>query len=257
MENSESKSLLPQFPQEILKHTCQIFEVKNDEIKPRGSGVLVTTGKGFFLFSAAHVLEKRVLTNLRIETSIPLYGQLISNEEPESGSRERDPIDIAILKLEEEHLNLISSKYSFLPISKIWPGLYQNSDNELTISGYPSEFTEKITSGTELKSFKAKQVAFKTTMNSEKTFLVGGDETKTVKINYNQSSSTINSITGEPIQLPDPGAFSGSGIWSINPDKPNEYKLVAIATSFLYEPICILAGTLGYIFKWAITNHFK
>ena len=259
MENAQSKNVLPQFPKEILKHTCQIFEIKNGDIKNRGTGVLVQSGENYFLVSAAHVLEKNILSNLRVPNGkkmISLYGHLISNVAPESGKRDYDPIDMAILKLERDIVDDISFAHSFLPTSRIWPGIYHNSNETLTISGFPSDFTQRGVLDNGLEVFRAKQVAFKTNGSLKETILIGGDVTKTVKISYDLNSFTINSLTGEPIQLPDAGAFSGSGIWSIDPKNPDSYYLVAIATSYMQEPVNVIAGTQTYIFKEAIKKLF-
>lgn len=126
----------------LAKFVVPLYE-DDDRGRPSllGSGFFVNANEHYFFVSAAHVLEtlkkKPLYYYITNATTRKLSGKLLLN--PWHGDRERDPIDIGVLKLSGEGLPPYPKVDKFaMDISYLRPGFLPRSGKNYMIVGFPA-----------------------------------------------------------------------------------------------------------------------
>lgn len=208
------------------KFTCQLYY----GLKNIGSGVLLKVDEDYFLVSAAHVLEEKMIREMFIPNGtelIPIEGDFKGIALKEGQKRENDKIDIAVVRLAATIIKEINSIFEFLEINSI--ELNHNITNlkEYCLYGFPNIWTEKIP---EYKEFKTKPLQLRTQINRE--------QTRTVP-QYAENSKLIVEYGSNPSH-PVAKGLSGSGLWycPLNSINNEAIKLVGILTDcFSYDNV--------------------
>jgi len=202
---------------DIKKCTCQFLtEEKNGKAKAHASGIFINVDDSYFLITAAHVVEKHkdeIFVPLRNFDALQLGGTLTTNV---AFQKEKDKIDIAIIKLSEDAFNLVNGYYSFL------------SQNELGISHEVKKLPSYLSfgyvcSGSKVKygtdKFIAKPFNYVTVPADEKIYKeLSCQLFENIIIHYDKKK-VFNYRTKETKVGPDPFGISGSGLWYIPPNQ--------------------------------------
>ena len=106
----------------IYQSTCHFLKIDDrDNPKPYASGVFVKIENNYFLLTAAHVIddcEDEIYIGIKQEEPLLKLGGEWTKNIPET-TREKDKIDAAVLKLDDETIKKIGDAYQFIDINSI------------------------------------------------------------------------------------------------------------------------------------------
>lgn len=220
-----------------------VFHHKKD-YKLQGTGVLVSIGKEKFILTAAHVIDddKELMIPLNDNNLFVPGGNWIFNNF--NGNREKDKLDIAILKLDKESANELELKYSFLSEENF---LFNHNPTNIflyTFLGYPETFSRYSQSK---GSFHCRPFFHFNFICEEKVYQeLDYSKERNILINYNKQKS-INYKLKSLAVGPDLFGMSGCGLWFTEPEniemlqiKP---KLLAIMTDWPIKNRNCVVGT--------------
>lgn len=229
---------------ESQQFTVRFLFCHKKDYKLQGTGVLISVAKEKFLLTAAHVFDddKELMIPLSDNNLFVPGGTWIFNNF--NGNREKDKLDIAILKLDEESANELGSKYSFLTEENLL--LNHNPTNLFlyTFFGYPETFSRfRQSKG----SFHCKAFFHFNFVCEDKIYLeLDRSKQTNIIVNYNKQKS-INYKLKTLAVGPDLFGMSGCGLWFTEPEnieieniKP---KLVAIMTDWPIKNRNCVVGT--------------
>jgi len=220
---------------DAYKVTCHYLKIKDGKPHPEGSGVFLKIGNEKFLLTAAHVIENQendIYVGIDKHNLVKLGGELTINSI--SGSRKKDKLDLAIMKLSTETINKLGDVYEFLDESEI--GINHNfKDLPMYQSvGFPATMSKYNRHKDEIKS----NPFIYTTMPAEsEVYQKLNCETYCNIIVKYDKGKIINYKTKKQQTGPDPFGISGSGLWYIPsqlevPGKKLDKLLVAIMTEW-------------------------
>jgi hypothetical protein len=120
---------------------CVVPLYRNEGGKPAhfGTGFFIRAGSSHFVLSAAHVLERSRELYYYVEPSVTarLSGSLRLN--PWDGDREKDPIDIGVLKLDKSMPPYPAVGKLALDASYLRPGLLPRANRFYATIGFPAK----------------------------------------------------------------------------------------------------------------------
>jgi len=218
---------------EAYKSTCLIFNIINNNPKPNATGVFIRIENFHFLISAAHVFENHTDENFiwnENEKFNRLGGELIMNSLPDGMNREKDKIDVAILRLDDESIEIAKKKYKFLNDSEIEIN-HKIIDAPLyTAVGFPKTYNEFSRYKNELQ---IKPFIITTQPASVEIYKVFEREISLNIIVIYDKNKVFNHKPNQQLTGPDPFGISGGGLWYVPPQKVEsgskiEKKLVGI-----------------------------
>jgi len=231
------------------KYTCHIFtgdQFNNNIHSSEASGVFVGVGDDCFLFTAAHAVEKQqndVFIDFGGEEDLKLRGDWRFNPLSDNMQREDDKINVAVLKLEEELVNIIRrcQLYKILSSDEIQISHEIKYTQSYVVVGFPAELNnynnssengtvrarEKSTPLICAESPVSNYIYHKSMCDSSPNIIIHYD----VNDVFNRTANKY--IDG---QLP-PYGISGGGLWYIPIQKTAsndrvEKKLVGILTTW-------------------------
>jgi hypothetical protein len=222
---------------DAVKSTCHFLKTVNNNPESHGSGVFIEIDQNYFLITAAHVIEGQendIYIGIGEHEALKLGGDLIVNALPAGRHRDKDKIDIAILRLNQETINKLSGKYSFIRQSEL------GVNHELKLLpmyisvGFPATKSKYNRVKDEIKS---KPFIYTTMPASTETYSKLKCDLFTNIIVHYDKKRVKNYKTGLFNTGPDPYGISGSGLWFIPPqlEMPGQdvnKKLVGIATEW-------------------------
>lgn len=236
----------------IADHTIQFFKSDdNGEPTPYGSGVLIELDNKFFMVTASHVIAENpkdlftILPNKRLR----LGGTLLTAPLPDSGKREDDKIDIAIMELAESVVQDLSHSFKFIQSSNIDINHKVAYEFKYLLLGYPETKTKKVWNKPEIV---AKIFHFMSLPDLNFDFLKFGFEHFThIAIQF--EGKGVSWKTGKKKASPILNGISGSGLWyfkNFPAEKSIEtYQLVGIVIEQVYkrDHKAIIATKIGFV----------
>lgn len=223
---------------EIANHTIQFF-INNDkeEATPYGSGVLIELDGKSFMVTAAHVIAEspKDLFTILPNKELRLGGILLTAPLPESGKREDDKIDIAIMELAESVVNDLSKSFKFIQSSNIDINHTVVDELKYLLLGYPETKTKKKWKKPEIL---AKIFHYISLPDFTFDFVKFGFEHFThIAIHFDGKG--VSWKTGKKSTSPILNGISGSGVWYFK-NFPAEnsietYQLVGIVIEQVYK----------------------
>lgn len=229
---------------ELMKSCTCIIMTDTSNYKAHGTGVFVHIGGHYFLVSAAHVLERHgeffIFLSQEYEIIKPGGDTYINRTE----DREKDTIDIAVLRLDADCLPHILRSYSFLQAEDLAINHIFQNEEFYTFLGYPATRAKVLykTDIFDVTTF----FHFTAPLHSEKYAGFGSNPHVNVMVAYNKKSA-YDSRKGTFGTGPDLYGISGCGLWFTDPldlktgiIRP---KLVAIMTDWSIKNRNIIIGT--------------
>lgn len=222
---------------QAYKATCQFLKYEKGKIIAHGSGVFIQVDSQKFLISAAHVIDgyfDKIHVLISNKELLSLGGEITINN---SGNRDNDKLDIAIIKLNEGTINNLGSTYHFIKKDEL--GINHTLVDELRYSsvGFPVTRTNYNPTS---KEFKSESFLFLTIPANQSIYHELGCRLNINTLVRYSKKKVINLYNGKRVTSPDPFGISGSGLWYIPSisEKLNEEppkKLVAILTEWSVE----------------------
>jgi hypothetical protein len=236
----------------IANHTIQFF-INNDkgEATPYGSGVLIELDNKFFMVTASHVIAEnpKDLFTILPNKELTLGGTLLTAPLPESGKREDDKIDIAIMELAESVVHDLSQSFKFIQSSNIDINHTVVDELNYLLLGYPETKTKKIWNKPEIL---AKIFHFISLPDLTFDFAKFGFEHFThIAIQFH--GKAVSWKTGKKSTSPILNGISGSGVWyfkNFPAEKSIEtYQLVGIVIEQIYKSNhkAVIATKIGFV----------
>lgn len=126
----------------IFAHTIQFMD-KGGKFgySPRASGVLVTTGKKYFIFTAAHVTDIQNNDSFILNTPAGIIE--IKAFVRETNFRNNGRIDMAFIELPDKVGILLAEYYQFLPLSQIHHSHQVEENIQYLVLGFPGKSIRK------------------------------------------------------------------------------------------------------------------
>ncbi|HMJ46802.1 MAG TPA: hypothetical protein VK498_05700 [Ferruginibacter sp.] len=245
----------------ILESTIQFFyDNEKGEPAPTGSGLLITLAGKYFMLTAAHVIAEDY-NNIYIilpDKELRLGGVLHFTPLPESGKREDDKIDIAVMELEDKVIAEISAAFKFITIENIQIG-HKIIEMPYYLSvGYPATKTKKIWGKPEISAIP---YPYQTEPESAFNFKKFGFKPAShiaVKFDGKAISEKNMRIHKAPVL----NGISGSGLWFLkdfaNPDMLKNKQLVGLVIEGIKAPgnQVIIATRIDLVTEF-IRQHFN
>lgn len=215
-----------------IKSTCHILKFDNGIATPLASGVFVRFNDDHFLIGAAHTFDKDIESNcIGIESKkvFSLGGELIRNKF--ETSRDDDRIDAAVIKLDQESIDMIHNVYEFLDLNDIEINHKFIQNAHYQIVGFPATLSQYNKFKEEIKS---KPFVYKTSPGKKNSYgIFNCEEYQNFLVNFNRKRMYEWENNKADIG-PEPYGLSGSGFWYIPPNQIRkkgqkvEKKLVGI-----------------------------
>lgn len=228
----------------VMKSCTCILMINTSDYKAHGTGVFIQIGEHYFLVSAAHVLERHgeffIFLSQEYEIIKPGGDTYINRAE----DRDKDDIDIAALRLDDDCLPHILRSYNFLQAENLGINHIFQNEEFYTFLGYPASRAKAIykTDIFDVTTF------FHFTAPKRTEHYAAFDRNPQVNVvaSYNKKSA-YDSRKGTYGTGPDLYGISGCGLWFTDPSdletgvvKP---KLVAIMTDWSIKNRNIIIGT--------------
>lgn len=228
--------------------TVQLFKKKLEDIfKPQGTGVLFRSPSGYFVLTAAHVLEDAPLFAIADN-----YIQLLSGEYEEIDNKPKRTIDIGYIKLNDTAITFLQKSYQFL------------AEDDLHLSHVPASvlqyvvigFTERETriNATENK-VRAIASYFNLQMAKNEVYRYFDLEgSKQYALDF--KGKLENYQTGIKEKIHDPYGLSGAGLWIVVQKKNAEMyefqlRLIGIMTEFKKSRYhCLIANKIEVFLRY-------
>ncbi len=238
----------------ILNSTIQFFSAnKKGEPSPEASGLLITLEDRFFMVTAAHVIAENYndLFIILRDKELRLGGKLHYTPLPESGKREDDKLDIAIMELEDSVVADLIQSYRFIGLDNIEIDHKVEEFQPYLSVGYPITKTKIVWGKAEISS---EPFLYQTEPDITFDYKESGFSPQThIAVKFDGKVTSSNN----PIvhKAPKMNGVSGSGIWYLKDfgtpktlkskqligiviekiNKPNNQVLVATRIDFITE----------------------
>lgn len=246
----------------VYQSTCHFLKIdERDNPKPYASGVFMKIDNDYFLLTAGHVVddcEENIYIGIKQEEPLLRLGGEWTKNIPET-TREKDKIDAAVLKLDDETIKKIGGAYQFIDINSIE---INHSAKELPMYislGFPASMSKYNSYKKELKSTPFQYI----TMCAEDcVYEKLGCKSKENLITHYDKKNVVDYKSGEKKTGPDPYGISGSGLWYVPETEVLKTsgvnkKLVAIMTEWPSENRNYWIGTRIDVFTEIIRNKYN
>lgn len=198
----------------MIAETVQLFtETNKHEAVPVGSGVLISVCEARYLITAAHVIsESGKLDNRFVmieDNAVPPRGQAVWSKIPLGRSRNEDKFDIAVIRLDSDVADLLSTQHSFLDYELIGINWKSQPAESLFCFGFPASKTRAWTGS---KTIRAKPYIYRSHINDEFDYVKSEfDANIHLPIHYDgmvQSKKRKGSQLAQKFH-----GMSGGGVW--------------------------------------------
>lgn len=227
----------------IRNCTC-IIMLNKDSYKAHGTGVFIQIQEHYFLVSAAHVMDKHgeffIFLSQEKEIIYPGGDTYINRTE----NREKDVLDIAVLRLDDDCLPHIKRSYSFLQAEDLAINHIFQPYEYYSFLGYPAS-KAKVKYKTDIFGITT-LFHFTAPIGAEHYEEFGRNPYVNVVATYNKKQ-VYDGKKGTYGTGPDLFGISGCGLWFTDPSdlktgiiKP---KLTAIMTDWSVKNKNIIIGT--------------
>lgn len=235
IENEEHNlaTLLDKATDMVTPFVVPLYEDNKGRPHLFGSGFFVKAGEHSFLVSAAHVLETLRIRPLFYYTTPTitrkLSGQLRLN--PWKGDRERDPIDIGVLKLVGNVPPYPEVNKYAMDISYLRPRLLPRADKIYAIVGFPAS---KHIINPVSNQVTAAAYAYRSRSASDYDYSENGVSPQTHVVLPLDLKQGVDS-NGRQRNFPKPQGMSGSPIWVLLEEGEVDsrvFPVVAVGTKY-------------------------
>ena len=205
-----------------------------------------------FLISAAHVFAVKT-TEVSILTERALYsigGELNVTNLSSSGSKRRDNVDIAILKIDDAELEKIYKKYRFLCLDDLLLNFTLPNGPQYLAVGYP--VTKTKINPVKLK-VKPLPFVFATKPADDRLYdKLNFERFSHVLVEYDKQIRSIKS--GAIMTGPAPYGMSGAGLWYLpdlfpQKDIPVPRKLIGVLIEYRKDENVMVATRIDLIIE--------
>jgi hypothetical protein len=204
--------------QRVRQHTIPLVSenVDRDRMEGHASAFLLSVGPASFLITAAHVADDA--STHRIEFNSPpivFESPDAAIVEPPNGNRDRDRIDIAVLRLTEQQIEAIKlgRGFQFLSVLDLDCDSPKDKGTRFTISGFPkSKYTHnrvKTTYKPTLMTYLGRSVS------AQEYVKANLNRNESIVMRYNRKRARTNDTTRLRL-LFHPKAMSGGPVWFNN-----------------------------------------
>ncbi|MDR6561061.1 MULTISPECIES: hypothetical protein [unclassified Arcicella] len=249
----KQEQLIVAASKQILKSTCLFYRFKDNTTElpiPNGCGILIKQNENYYIFSNAHVLADEYLAKTFIMLGngeiMTIGGQYFYNEAPSNGGRNKDPIDVTIVKLCKQSIDgLTKCGYDFLDVSNILTNYSISKNDNIMVAGYPND---SIKINNQYKTLIAKPFIFKTKPSLNNLSKLGFHKDFHFVAKYSKNN-LFDIGTGKKKVGTKPHGLSGSGFWLLKINSLGYYTplLIGIFSTYL-ENRALLVSTKVDIF---------
>ena len=246
----------------IYQSTCHFLTIDNTgNPKPHASGVFAKIENKYFLLTAGHVIDDCVndiyIVIKQGESLLKLGGEWTINK-PET-TREKDKIDVAILKLDNETIDKIDEAYRFIELDSIETNHSAKKLPMYLSLGFPASMSKYNSYKKELKSTPFPYI---TMCADDSVYKNLGCDPKVNLIAHYDKKNVLDYKSNKKKIGPDPFGISGSGLWYIPVTEVTKTfninkKLVAIMTEWPLENRNYWIGTRIDMFTKIIRNKYN
>lgn len=219
----------------VVYHSTIQFLTLNDQNIPEahGSGVLVNIDEHFFVFTAAHVIEKyqdKLYVGIDQNDALLLGGEYLINNHY---NRPKDTIDTGIIKLDVATIGKLKPLYAFITKEELGIDHMWQTQPQYLALGYP---VTKTKYNPFKNSVKTEPFVFITMPAAAKEYDKNNcDPEHQVLVHYDKNA-VVSTTTKLKNKGPHSHGMSGCGFWNTTTNgyiKQNgEKKLVAILTDW-------------------------
>ncbi|MBB4801800.1 hypothetical protein HNP37_001861 [Flavobacterium nitrogenifigens] len=229
----------------IRSCTCIVMLDKSSySYKAHGTGVFIQIQNHYFLVSAAHVMDKHgeffIFLSQEKEIIYPGGDTYINRTE----NREKDELDIAVLRLDDECLPHIKRSYSFVQAEDLAINHIFQPWEYYAFLGFPASKT-KVKYKTDIFCITT-LFHFTAPIGAEHYEQLGRNPYVNVIATYNKKH-VYNGSKGTYGTGPDLYGISGCGLWFTDPEDMStgiiKPKLTAIMTDWFAKNKNIIIGT--------------
>jgi hypothetical protein len=219
----------------LLKFTLQIFNRKNDDFYPYGSGVLLESHGVYFLLTASHVVDyldepdNTLFVRVDEDKFINIVGKTNRTKIGQSNG-----VDLAYIKLADDMLQYLAKSYKFLTIDKISKHNPIIGGSNYCVLGFPEKNLIKVNGFSDsISSFYITSAAL---------------DNRYSYYNFDKKNFIIVNMEGKGNDMLNGGSYkidsrfygiSGGGLWFLNFDSLDEtninsidFRLIGIMTEF-------------------------
>lgn len=244
----------------ILRNTIQFFQDDSNNMPAAyGSGVLISVAERYFMVTAAHVLAEDYNNTFIIlpDKELQLGGKLHFTPMPESGKREDDMIDLAVMELDPKVVIEILEYFRFITLDNIEISHKIQEPQHYLSVGYPGDKTEIIKD-------EIKAVPFVYLTEAVYDFdYVSSDMIPQSHIAVKFDGFITSESNPEVHAAPNLGGISGSGLWVIRhmftPNSPTSKQLVGIVIKYIItekNQTAVIATRMDVVTEF-IRQHFN
>ncbi|MEM5563959.1 hypothetical protein WNY78_02535 [Psychroserpens sp. AS72] len=244
-----------------LKYTCQLYysyQSLNEQtvLKNIGSGVFFTNQNDYFLFSASHVINTKVASNMYIpygSEMIEIRGEVVNTVVDSGKTREDDKLDFVIVKLHINTIEKVKKMFDFISENELELDHKISDNHDYFLFGFPNAWTDKISENNKIIGFKPNPLILQTNSKTGKfTQVPEYDVNSKIILNYYNRNYNSTNSSDRFSNLPDPNGMSGCGLWYM-PMKENiiegkkHIKLAGIATDFFFQDNALAVTAIDVI----------
>jgi len=246
--NEHIEKVVKKVKEEIVYHTIQLWVVKDEKIKPYGTGIFFSIEETYFIFSAGHVLE--YLKENEDDHLFIKVGNEFTNVLGEIRYllHEERKFDLGYIKLDVKMEDILNKYYKSLLKTQTADLNPQMNVINFGILGYSEvDYLEK---GSPLSTFPtfyltdlAKDNVYEHYNFDKNQFIITNFRGKGWELN--------NSFSEEKSKMPSHfHGISGGGLWYFKIDLSGNvaYKLIGLMTEFRKGKFyCLIAMKIGYV----------
>ncbi|QOG01080.1 hypothetical protein [Flavobacterium sp. MDT1-60] len=227
----------------MRSYTCMLLTNRSN-YKVHGTGVFIQIQDHYFLISAAHVFDRYRELFIPLSRNYEIITPGGTTYNHHTTDRNKDAIDIGVLKLDNECVSHLLRSYNFLQADDLAINHIFHNEEHYTFLGYPST-RSKIVWNTNIFDCNT-FFHFTTPKRIEDYLYFDRNPAINVMTSYNKkvSFNIKNNTFGTG---PDLHGISGCGLWFTNPlDLSTGFikpKLTAIMTDWPVKNRAIIIGT--------------
>lgn len=227
-------------------------EPRTGLIEHIGTGFLVATHSGHWLFTAAHVLAEHKVANITLPGTpfFDLAGEVFSSSALDLESTHRDPIDLAFTELaahEITSLEKLGLEFHPLSLDSVEGTQHDLSTATFYAGGFP--LTRVEIDGTNMVSDAKRYIYSNRLFSEEKMRKFGHDSSYRMGLRYERLKQSDGS-SSKPL---DPRGMSGGPIWV---DFAGQRRLAGLITDYDATK-SLLLGTRLHLLLIALRDYIR
>jgi len=227
----KSKIFYPRLYSAFQSTICFFCNDDKKLISPAGSGVFIKYNGNYYVVTAAHILAEHYNDTFVIldNKELIIGGRLVSSPMPNSGKRDDDKIDISVLKVDNQCVQDLLTRFKALDVSEVECKHTLRDTATYFSVGYPLTRTKKIWGKNDIKSIGFTYQTEPIMDFDFEKFHFNSNTTIAVKFDGEVTDAT----NPNPHLSPDLTGISGSGLWHFY--NQNQKSLIGIVIQRIKE----------------------